>query len=91
MAQLKDLRVDTVSFVDRAAVRDPQRKDEPRRLLLWKAEGGARGPQVSTASDLDSFSTGRTRAVKRQAVRVLKAHQDEPEIAALIDKLEAAA
>jgi hypothetical protein len=38
MATLTDLHVDTVSFVSRAAVRDPQRKDEPRRLLLWKSQ-----------------------------------------------------
>ena len=38
MATLTDLHVETVSFVSRAAVRDPQRKDEPRRLLLWKSE-----------------------------------------------------
>jgi len=39
MAQLKDLRVDFVSLVDRAAVRDPQNKSEPRRFLLYKREG----------------------------------------------------
>jgi hypothetical protein len=38
MPKLKDINVEFVSFVDRAAVRDPQRKSEPRRLLLWKAE-----------------------------------------------------
>lgn len=35
---LKDLIVDRVSFVDRAAVRDPENPDEPQRYLFWKAE-----------------------------------------------------
>lgn len=39
MPQLEDLSVDWVSLVDRAAVRDPQNKSEPRRFLLWKREG----------------------------------------------------
>jgi hypothetical protein len=37
--QLVDIDVDFVSLVDRAAVRDPQRKSEPRRFLLMKREG----------------------------------------------------
>jgi hypothetical protein len=39
MTQLTDIHVDWVSLVDRAAVRDPQNKSEPRRFLLWKREG----------------------------------------------------
>jgi flagellar biosynthesis GTPase FlhF len=39
MSHLQDLTVDWVSLVDRAAVRDPQNKSEPRRFLLWKREG----------------------------------------------------
>lgn len=38
MPQLKDLRVDTVSFVGKAAVRDPDDPTKPRRLLLWKSQ-----------------------------------------------------
>ena len=41
MAQLQDISVDWVSLVDRAAVRDPQHKSEPRRFLLSKREGVA--------------------------------------------------
>lgn len=36
MPQLKDINVDWVSLVSRAAVRDPQNKSEPRRFMLWK-------------------------------------------------------
>jgi hypothetical protein len=39
MAQLQDLQVDWVSLVDRASVRDPQAKSEPRRFLLYKRDG----------------------------------------------------
>jgi len=39
MAQLKDLNVDWISLVDKASVRDPQQKTEPRRFLLYKREG----------------------------------------------------
>jgi hypothetical protein len=41
MPQLTDLQVDFVSLVDRAAVRDPQRKTEPRRFLLSKRDGAS--------------------------------------------------
>lgn len=37
--RVTELDVHTVSLVNRAAVRDPQNKSEPRRLLLWKREG----------------------------------------------------
>lgn len=40
MQHLKDIRVDIVSLVDRAAVRDPQRKSEPRRFVLTKRDAG---------------------------------------------------
>lgn len=44
MNQLQDVKVDVVSLVDRAAVRDPQNKSEPRRFLLYKREGAASTP-----------------------------------------------
>jgi hypothetical protein len=37
---LRDLIVDRVSFVDRAAVRDPENPTEPQRYLFWKSEAG---------------------------------------------------
>jgi hypothetical protein len=39
MPRLRDLRVDLISLVDRAAVRDPFNKREPRRYVLFKRDG----------------------------------------------------
>lgn len=39
--QLRDIRADYVSFVDKAATRDPQDPSKPRRFLLFKREDGA--------------------------------------------------
>lgn len=57
MPELTDVRVDRASFVDRAAVRDPYNKSEPRRFLLMKREGTSpkKGTQMAatkTASEL---------------------------------------
>lgn len=40
MPQLRELDISQISFVDRAAVRDPQNQKEPQRFLLWKSESG---------------------------------------------------
>lgn len=50
MPQLQELSVDWVSLVDRAAVRDPQNKSEPRRFLLSKREG-ADAPEDTIRKD----------------------------------------
>lgn len=50
MPQLQDISVDWVSLVDRAAVRDPQNKSEPRRFLLSKREG-ADAPENTIRKD----------------------------------------
>lgn len=50
MAQhLSSVDVEFVSLVDRAAVRDPQNKSEPRRFLFWKSAGHSdpKGDQMS--------------------------------------------
>lgn len=39
MPVLKDIQVDWISFVDRAAMRDPQNQSEPQRFLITKREG----------------------------------------------------
>lgn len=41
MAELRDLIVEEVSLVDRAAVRDPDDPDEPMRFLIWKRDWSA--------------------------------------------------
>jgi hypothetical protein len=38
MAYLKDIVVDFVSFVDRAAVRDPAKKSDPQRFVIYKRD-----------------------------------------------------
>lgn len=52
MAQLTDLRVDSVSLVDRAAVRSPTDKNEPRRFLLFKREGTTPKKEKTMTSNL---------------------------------------
>ena len=56
--QVSDVHVRRVSFVKRASTRDPARPTEPRRLLLYKAEGASDAatvtppaPYVETATD----------------------------------------
>ena len=39
--QLRDIKVDHVSFVAKAATRDPRDPTQPRRFLLFKSESGA--------------------------------------------------
>jgi hypothetical protein len=39
--QLRDIKTDFISFVDKAATRDPQDPKKPRRFLLFKREDGA--------------------------------------------------
>lgn len=53
--EVTDTRVRRVSLVRRAATRDPENPSEPRRCLLWKAEGAATvtpaAPYVETPAD----------------------------------------
>jgi hypothetical protein len=44
MPELRNLEVEFLSLVDRAAVRDPSSPTEPQRFLLWKKESGAPDP-----------------------------------------------
>lgn len=57
--ELTDLKVDWVSLVDRAAVRDPVNRSDPMRFLVWKRddqtpEGGA---HMKTAEELQAELT----------------------------------
>jgi hypothetical protein len=38
--QLRDIKTDFISFVDKAAVRDPRDPSQPRRFLLFKSASG---------------------------------------------------
>jgi hypothetical protein len=56
-AQLRNLAVEYVSLVDRAAVRDPANPGEPQTFLLWKAESGAstnKGDSMADVADVDT-------------------------------------
>jgi hypothetical protein len=83
MPQLKDLSVDWVSLVDRAAVRDPQNKSEPRRFLLSKREG-AQAPENTIRKDgtmpddktPEELAAALTKA-EQDAERVKKEHEAE--------------
>lgn len=50
--RLEDLTVDTVSLVDRAAVRDPANKTEPQRFLVWKRDDGSDERSIMSDEDL---------------------------------------
>lgn len=67
MAHLKDLDVQFVSLVDRAAVRDPVNKDEPMRFLIWKRDGAPE--QAAPASVVADPSAAIAAAFERQGER----------------------
>jgi hypothetical protein len=49
MPELKNLVVEWLSLVDRAAVRDPSSPTEPQKFLLWKRESGE--PEAEAAPE----------------------------------------
>ncbi len=84
---LQDVRANFVSLVDRAAVRDPANKSEPRRFLLWKAEDAP----IPTAQGGDQMSTGTapTAAEDLQAA-ITKAQEAGVDVGAVtLEKLSA--
>lgn len=76
MPQLEDLTVDWVSFVPRAAVRDPQDTSEPRRFLLYKREGVTTPDERSSMSDDTDL-----RAALEKAERETKEAEDARDVA----------
>lgn len=81
MPQLIDLDVQFVSLVDRAAVRDPQRKSEPRRFLLSKRAGGAPTP---TEQEPDMAATATANDPIAASLRLLRPLAEEDDDAAAI-------
>lgn len=51
MPQLRELDISKVSFVDRAAVRDPANPKEPQTFLFWKSEDGANGKETAVTEE----------------------------------------
>lgn len=79
MNELQDLSVDRVSLVDRAAVRDPQHKSEPRTFLMYKAEGF--NPERNDHMELTQ---------DQMVAAVEKAQQDRDDAVKKTEELEAA-
>jgi hypothetical protein len=77
-SNLKDLLVEVVSLVDRAAVRDHANPTEPQRLLFWKAE-----------TDRSTMATNAARAAMSDAINALQPHESDPQVGALISKIQA--
>ena len=73
MARLRNLQVEFVSLVDKAAVRNPAKPDEPQRFLLTKSE------ERETMSEID-------KAVERLAeLEAGESTHDGPVMAAVDD------
>lgn len=68
--RLVNPQINWVSFVDRAAVRDPQNKSEPRRFLLTKREG-AEAPAHQTLPKGDTVADKSLRKMVREEIRKL--------------------
>lgn len=77
--QLKNLEVEFVSLVDRAAVRDPSSPTEAQRFLLWKAESG----------DNTDPTEGGTMNEAEQTAALQKAESERDEALARAEKAEA--
>lgn len=102
MPQLKDLDVQWVSLVDRAAVRDLQKTDEPRRFLIWKAEnqdpeGGRQMTDAEMRAEVEKAEKERDELRKQLTdqtelkSKLAKAEQDRDELTKRVETLEKAA
>lgn len=99
MPVLKELAVDWVSFVDRAAVRDPINNSEPARFLLCKREGAdapettPKGDSMPTETVLDDATVAALdKADLTPEVRSLmeKAFTDNADLSTRVEQAEAA-
>jgi hypothetical protein len=88
--QLTDLVVEYVSLVDRAAVRDAEKPDEPMRFLLWKRDGGATDQSVVGQTIAAIRRTTEAHARTARAASLMKeAAALNPQIEALKRDIEA--
>ena len=90
--QLTNIRARRISFVDRAAVRDPANPTEPRRFLLFKSEddGGDQSfPGGPAEGRPNEISPDEQRAL--EAAHQLLAGSAQPLVAALAEKINAIA
>jgi hypothetical protein len=79
MAQLRNLQVEFVSLVSKAATRNPAKPDEAQRFLLLKSEQGETMSNMEKAAEkLAEHEAGSDRAMDRvmNAVNELRKHDD---------------
>lgn len=78
MPQLRNLDIEWVSLVDRAAVRDPIEQSEPNRFLIWKRDQSQGGHPMSklTKELLDQLGDA---VEKEDALAKLVEKADNPE------------
>jgi hypothetical protein len=92
-SRLTNIQVRRVSFVKRAAVRDPADQSQPRRFILYKADTSTEKDGVAqmartTTNDGDLNVSSDAQAAIHGAVALLAPHSiSEPRIAALCNKL----
>lgn len=81
--QLQDVEVEFVSLVDRAAVRDPQNKSEPRQFLIWKSAGhDQEGDTSMTAEEMQAKidkAEADSKEAQEKAEATVKAAQEAQE------------
>ena len=87
MPELRDIDVQFISLVDKAATRDPHDPSKPRRLLLWKSEDGA---PIPTEEENNMAATATSDPVA-EALKLLRPLADDPDAAAIVVALEALA
>jgi hypothetical protein len=95
---LRSLDVEFVSFVNRAAVRDPQNPTEPQRFLVWKSERGSGDdptpdPNGGTMTEAEMVAAVEKAEQERDDAntKLAKAETDHAALAEKVDALEKAA
>ncbi len=97
MPHLRDLDVEFVSLVDRAAVRDSSRQTEPQKFILWKSESGNHNPnggdmptteELTAALEKAEQERDEAQAELAKAEKKLAKKDKKDEEAAPIDKAD---
>ena len=73
--QVTDARVRRVSFVERAATRDPKNPTQPRRKLLWKSEDAPNEPKEGADMTTEEMTEALVKA--EEASRTAEKERDE--------------
>jgi hypothetical protein len=86
--QLRDVRADFVSFVDRAATRDPQRKSEPRRFLLFKRDGTPDPTDLASPPEKGATAMGEAPTAEELQAELTKTEKERDEAKKALAKAE---